>query len=604
MNAPRIHYRITPVDPKLHTFEIALTIQQPDPAGQRLSMPAWIPGSYMIRDFARNVLSLVAESAGEAVSVRKTDKQTWVCAPCAGPLTVRYRVYAWDLSVRGAHLDTTHAYFNGSAVFLAVEGRTDEACAVEIAPPDAAEVADVAAWQVATSLPRDGAGMHGFGTYRAADYDDLIDHPVEIGNLTFLRWESAGVPHEMAIYGRHDADVERLAADLQPICQRHIDLFGRPAPMDYYLFLVIAVGDGYGGLEHRASTSLMCKRDDLPRRDGQTVDKGYRDFLGLCSHEYFHTWNVKRIKPAVFLPYDLTREVHTPLLWAFEGITSYYDDLGLRHAGLVSSEDYLDLLARTLTRVQRAPGRFRQTVTESSFDAWTRFYKADENAPNAIISYYTKGAQVALALDLTIRLATDGARSLDDVMRRLWADFGAVGRGVGDNDIQAIAAEVAGRNLDAFFAQALHSTDDLPVGELLAEFGVEWRLRAATGADDMGGRATSPKSQRWEIGARIGDDPLGAKLLNVFEGGAAHLAGLSAGDVVIAVNGLRATKANLDGLLQRNGSRPCAVAAFRRDELMTFQVTPRTAPADTVELRLIEAPRDEAARRRQAWLGA
>ncbi|MCB1734517.1 MAG: M61 family metallopeptidase [Gammaproteobacteria bacterium] len=602
MNSPTIVYRIHPVDPKLHTFEIVLEIASPDPAGQRLSMPAWIPGSYMIRDFARNVTQLAAESAGQSVATRKLDKQTWICDPCTGPLTIRYQVYAWDLSVRSAHLDTTHAYFNGSSVFLAVDGQTDKPCAVDIQPPARDAVTEVAQWQVATSLPRDGAAKHGFGRYRADDYDALIDHPVEIGNLTFLAWESHGVPHEMAIYGRHDADTDRLAADLKRICETHIDLFGQPAPMDYYLFLVMAVGDGVGGLEHRASTSLICRRDDLPRRGAAGIDKGYRDFLGLCSHEYFHTWNVKRIKPTVFLPYDLSQEVHTPLLWAFEGITSYYDDLGLHRSGLVDTADYLDLLAKTLTRVQRATGRRRQTVTESSFDTWTRFYKQDENAPNAIVSYYTKGAQVALALDLKLRLESDGAATLDDLMRRLWQDFGQRSRGVGDDDIQALASELAGTDLSAFFTKALHSTDDIELADLLGEFGVDWVLRAAANADDAGGRIPTASTPRVVLGARIGEDPVGARVLNVYEHGAAHQAGLSAGDVIIAVDGLRATSKTLDATIARGGERPRTISAFRRDELMSFTLRPLPAPHDTIELRLSEATDASRRERRASWL--
>lgn len=602
MNSPTIRYQIHPVDPKLHTFEVVIDIDSPDPHGQQLSMPAWIPGSYMIRDFAKNVTQLMAECAGQSVAVHKQDKQTWACAPCDGPLTIRYQVYAWDLSVRGAHLDTTHAYFNGSAVFLAVEGQTDMPCLVEIAPPDIEEVPDMERWQVATSLSRDGAQAHDFGRYRAVDYDDLIDHPVEIGDLTFLAWDAHGVPHEMAIYGRHDADTARLAADLKRICETHIDLFGQPAPMDYYLFMVIAVGDGFGGLEHRASTSLMCRRDDLPRVGMAAIDKGYRDFLGLCSHEYFHTWNVKRIKPAVFQPYDLTREVHTPLLWAFEGITSYYDDLGLRRAGLIDSADYLDLLAKTLTRVQRATGRRRQTVTESSFDTWTRFYKQDENGPNAIISYYTKGAQIALALDLKLRLASGGTVSLDDLMRRLWQDFGQAERGVGDEDIQALASELAGTDLSAFFVRALHSTEDVHIADLLGEFGVDWVLRAAVNADDIGGRSTAPATPRIVIGARAAEDPLGARLINVFEDGAAHRAGLSAGDVVIAVDGLRVTSKTLDAMISRGGESTRSISAFRRDELMSFSLKPQPAPLDTIELRLRGTPDASQQHRQTAWL--
>ena len=405
-----IRYHIVPASPEAHLFEVELTVERPHPDGQLLSLPAWIPGSYMIRDFARNVVWLKAFCDDAPVGVSKVDKQTWRCAPCAGALTLRYQVYAWDLSVRSAHLDTTHGYFNGTSVFLAVHGQEQSPCAVEIAPPHGDTYKD---WRVATTLALDGAALWGFGRYRADDYDALIDHPVEMGRFDIVEFEACGVPHAMTLTGHHRADQARLARDLQRICEYHIRLFGEPAPVQRYLFQVMITGDGYGGLEHRSSTSLLCSRDDLPRADQDEVSDGYRSFLGLCSHEYFHTWNVKRIKPAAFVPYDLSREAHTTLLWAFEGFTAYYDDLALARTGLISRSSYLELLGQTITRVLRGSGRLKQPVADSSFDTWTKFYKQDENAPNAIVSYYTKGSLVALTLDLLIRRGSDASSRPD-----------------------------------------------------------------------------------------------------------------------------------------------------------------------------------------------
>jgi predicted metalloprotease with PDZ domain len=592
-----IHYRIVPSSPEAHLFEVTLTVARPAADGQVLSLPAWIPGSYMIRDFAKNIVRLKTRCGGQELATTKLDKQTWQCAPCSGPLEIRYEVYAWDLSVRSAHLDTTHGYFNGSSVFLRVHGQDDQPCHVEILPPEGAEYEE---WRVATTLPVAGTGLWRFGGYRAADYDALIDHPVEMGCFDLIEFDACGVPHAMTLTGRHRADRERLARDLKTVCEYHIRLFGEPAPMDRYLFQVMITGDGYGGLEHRSSTSLLCSRDDLPRADEDEVSEGYRSFLGLCSHEYFHTWNIKRIKPAVFQPYDLSREVHTPLLWFFEGVTSYYDDLALVRSGLISRDSYLELLGQTITRVLRGSGRLKQPVADSSFDAWTKFYKQDDNAPNSVVSYYTKGCLIALALDLTLRTA--GTASLDDVMRTLWQRHGV--QGVTDEGLERLIGEVAGIDLSDFFSQALRGTDDLPLAELLAACGIVLNLRPADGAADKGGKPGGNNgTPRTVLGVRSGDDPVGARLLNVFDGGAAQGAGLAAGDVVIAVDGLRVGNASLEKRVAGYAAgTPVHVHAFRRDELMGFDTVLQAAPADTCYLTKADIEDLRQQQRCDAWL--
>ncbi len=596
-------YRISPRDPNAHLFEVHCTIPRPDPAGQRVSLPAWIPGSYMIRDFARHIGRITARDGDRQIAMHKQDKDSWICEPCDGPLTISYEVYAWDLSVRGAHLDATHAYFNGTSVFLQVHGREGDACLIDIDPPPGTIGRQ---WRVATALPRAGAPAYGFGRYAARDYDDLIDHPVEIGDFNLAGFEACGVAHEVAISGRHRADLERLCRDLKCICEQHIRFFGEPAPMDRYVFLITAVGEGYGGLEHRASTSLLCQRDTLPRPGETEVGDDYRTFLGLASHEYFHAWNVKRIKPQVFLPYDLSRETHTRMLWAFEGITSYYDDLALVRSGLISTKDYLQLLGETATRVWRAGGRLKQSLAESSFDAWTKFYRQDENSPNSIVSYYTKGALVALALDLTIRRASGDARSLDDVMRALWERYGKGGIGVPEEGVERIAQDVAGIDLSMFFDRMVRGTQDLPLAELLAYVGVDFVTRAADSVADKGGRAAkSGETRPWPravLGASVagGSD---ARLTYVFDGGSAQEAGLAAGDVILAVDGLRVAPANLEKMINAHapGTR-VHVHAFRRDELMEFDVTLKAAPLDTCVLAVRETVDAVTLARREAWL--
>ncbi|NMG05232.1 peptidase M61, partial [Azoarcus taiwanensis] len=367
-----IRYTIVPSHPEAHLFRVTCTVTEPDPRGQRFSLPAWIPGSYMIREFSRNIVTIRAEAGGKPVRLTKLDKHTWQAArvPAGRALTVEYEVYAWDLSVRAAHLDPTHGFFNGTSVFLAVEGQTDRACEVEIHRPNGKAYAD---WKVATTLPvakgeKGAAKALGFGLYRAADYDELVDHPVEMGTFTHTTFKAGGVKHEVVLTGQHDCDTGRLCKDLAKICAWQIELFGKPAPVDRYVFMTMVVGDGYGGLEHRASTALMASRKDLPWRGMKGLPDDYKRYLGLCSHEYFHTWNVKRIKPAAFVPYDLAQENYTRLLWLFEGFTSYYDDLALVRSGVIGVDDYLALLSKTASNVMRGAGRLKQSVAESSFD--------------------------------------------------------------------------------------------------------------------------------------------------------------------------------------------------------------------------------------------
>jgi len=572
---PAIHYTIVPKDLAGHLFNVTVTVAEPDPQGQVFALPAWIPGSYMIREFARNIVRIRAESggagAGEAVRLTKLDKHSWQAAPVAGPLTLHYEVYAWDLSVRAAHLDQTHGFFNGTSVFLRVAGQEARPHQVDIQRPaiDAARN-----WRVATALPEAGAKRYGFGTYAAGDYDELIDHPVEMGDFALGGFTAHGIRHDIVITGRvPNLDMARLEKDLKAICETQIAFFEpktKKAPMDRYVFLAMAVGDGYGGLEHRASTALICARADLPTTAAPKTaepNEGYTKFLGLCSHEYFHTWNVKRIKPAVFAPYDLQNENYTPLLWLFEGFTSYYDDLMLVRSGIISEATYFKLLGKTVGSVLRGTGRTKQSIADSSFDAWSKYYRQDENAPNAIISYYTKGSLVGLAFDLTIRAKTGGAKSLDDVMLALWDRFGrdfyqGGARGVTEQEVEALFDDVSGVRLKSIFDRYIRGTEDIPLAKLYAPFGVKV-------TDER-------KNAKPSLDAGIGRDTGGAKLTQVHEGGAAHQAGLSAGDVLIAVDGLRVNgnPSNLDGLFARyRVGDTVTVHAFRRDELMTFDVT-------------------------------
>lgn len=586
-----MRYVLRPQKPEAHLFGVTLEIEAPAAGGQRLALPAWIPGSYMIRDFARHVVSLAAHSGERPLVVDKLDKDTWRCAPCDGPLTVTYTVHAWDSSVRAAALDTTGGFCNGSSVFLRPLDRPDGPFEVEIAPPPDPGYAD---WRVATAMPPVDTDESGFGHYRAADYEELIDHPLRFGELTRLPFEVAGVPHEVVLPARPRLDGERLCRDLAAVCGEHARLFGELPPARY-LFFMHPSGRGYGGLEHRASTVLEVARDGLPQPGEAPGREAYRDLLGLCSHEYFHLWHVKRIRPAAFVPYDLSREVHTTLLWAFEGITSYYDDLALRRSGLLPVDAWLERVAKTVTQVHRGSGRRRQTLAESSFDAWTRFYKADGNAPNAIVSYYAKGALVALALDLTLRLGTDDRCSLDDVMRALWTRHGRTGTGVPEDGVERLAAEVSGLELGAFFDQALRSTRDLDLAGLLAPFGVELRWDAAEP-----GNGFSP-----HVGAAFSDDRGLPRLQQVFDDGAAQRAGLAPGDRVVAVDGVHLPASAFgQRIASLPAGAPVPVHALRDDRLLAFTLAPDQPARDRCRLALAHGVDDTVRQRRDAWLGS
>lgn len=592
-----VHYTIVPRDPAAHLFGVTVTVDRPDPAGQTFSLPAWIPGSYMIREFARNIVQIAAMTGEERVALTKLDKHTWRAAPCKGPLTLYYEVYAWDLSVRTAHLDRTHGFFNGTSVFLRAEGYEHGAHVVDIVAPEGEAYAD---WRVATAMRQIKGRRYGFGRYAAANYDELIDHPVEMGTFALATFKAHGVPHDVVFTGViPNLDLPRITADLKRICESQIAMFepqSKRAPMDRYVFMTMVVGDGYGGLEHRASTALICSRADLPVAGQKEMTDGYRTFLGLCSHEYFHTWNVKRIKPAAFAPYDLSRENYTPLLWLFEGFTSYYDDLMLVRSGVITPEAYLKLVSKTINGVLRGSGRHKQSVAESSFEAWTKYYRQDENSTNAIVSYYTKGSLVALALDLTIRAETKGRKSLDDVMRALWQRYGRdfyadgeAGRGVTEAEVDALFDSVTDLRLKRLLDRWVRGTGDLPLEKLLAPFGIAYFDQRKRGKPVLGVRTVRDNGDY--------------KVAAVYESGAAHLAGVSAGDVLVAIDGLRVTGMNLESVLSRyRVGDAIALHVFRRDELLSLTLTLGSDDTPAVTLKAEERPA-AAMRLRTAWLG-
>jgi predicted metalloprotease with PDZ domain len=594
-------YSIVALDPAAHIFEMRLTVASPDIAGQGFTLPTWVPGSYMIRDMARHVVSIRAESDGREIVLTKTSKSSWLAAPCDSPLTVIAQIYALENTVRGAHLDTTHGFFDGACVFPAVDGQEDVACHVDILPPKRSKTGD---WRVATSMRPLDAQPYEFGSYIAQNHAELIDHPVEMGNLLIGEFEVDGIPHAIAVRGHERFDMARICHDLTTLCESQIEFLGKPDTLDRYLFLLSVQENGYGGLEHRWSSALMCSRKDLPRRGDTSTSDDYRKFLGLCSHEYFHLWNIKRIKPEKFTPYDLRDETYTGLLWVFEGITSYYDDMFLHRSGLISAEGYLELLAKMITRHLRNRGNALQSVEDSSFDAWTKLYKQHANSGNSIVSYYVKGSLVALILDLTIRKETAGNSSLDDVMRECWSRFGEGSEGMPERGIESIARAVSGLELEDFFERYVRGTAELPLQVLLNSFGIRLCTRPATGSKDDGGKPAAADAvvAPW-LGADLNQAAGKSRFGIVHSGSPAETAGIAPNDEAVAINGLRLTASNLHTRLRdHHAGDVVTITVFRDEALVRHRVKLANAPEDTCYLE-VETDLSEAAHKLQdAWL--
>lgn len=597
-----VQYTVKLKNLEAHLFEVTCIIHTPNSEGQIISLPNWIPGSYMIRDFARNITIIEANSETDTLALQKINKNTWKCAPCTTGITIKYTIYAFDLSVRSAHLDTSHAFFNGTSLFMMVHGFEHEPCSVTIIKPSDVKYKN---WKVATTLATTNTSEYSFGDYQANDYDDLIDHPVEIGEFSIIKFIANDINHEMLITGRHRTNEKLLAEQLTKICNSHITMFGEFPDINRYLFLTTVVNNGYGGLEHRSSTSLLCSRKDLINFDNTKITKEYRQFLALCSHEYFHTWNVKRIKPAAYSPYDLNNEAYTQQLWAFEGITSYYDELALVRSGVITPESYLELLSQTITRVWRQYGRLTQSVADSSFDAWTKFYKQDENAPNAIVSYYTKGTLIALALDLMIRSKSNNKISLDDVMRHLWLEYGKKNIGLKEREIEQIINKITDIDFSDFFDQYLYGTDDLPVTDLFHDFGITVQFRAAENQFDLGGRKIKENNlNKVALGIKTKLSNNLTTIQQIVNNSCAQLAGLSAGDELISIDGLKVTN-NINEILSNyKPNDEVDIFAFRRDELHKFNIKLQAAPLDTCELSFNKNASGEQKIFRDRWLHA
>jgi predicted metalloprotease with PDZ domain len=563
---PAIQYTIWPADLHGHRFRVKLHIANPDPNGQILEMPSWIPGSYLIRDFSKHIESIEAyttEKNSKPLALDRIDNDRWRLPSNCGSADIITTVYAFDSSVRAAYLDTERAFFNASSLCLAVKGQQGLPCSLAIVAPEAASANH---WSVQTSLRSVKTDSQGYGFYLAQNYDDLLDHPVALGEFQIVHWKSNGVPHRMAIQGCVNAiDTKRLVDDLQAICTSIINLFepkSKKAPFKNYLFLVNAVLNGYGGLEHRNSTALLCRRDQIPQNKALYEEDSYREFLGLCSHEYFHAWLVKRIQPKAFQPYQLDRRNRTRLLWLFEGFTSYYDDLQLFRSKRIDLKTYLKLVSDNWNGILRGPGRLKQSLADSSFDAWNKYYQADENTPNAVVSYYGKGALLALGLDLQIRAFSKNQKSLDDLMRLLWRKHGVTMDGIAEDGMDALLIDLLGNGFTKTWHEIKHKyifgTEDIPIQKWIGSKLISVQPKTESKLNKL----------KLQFGMRFSDANGWLKVTHVLDGGVAQRAGLAAGDLLASINGQRITSARWDKVLAGLCENQNMSICFYRDDLM------------------------------------
>lgn len=562
---PAIQYTIWSADLHGHRFHVKLRIENPLPNGQVLQMPAWIPGSYLIRDFSKQIETIEAFAVNnpyEALALERIDNDQWRLPAVAGPVEILTTVYAFDASVRAAYLDTERAFINPSSLCLSAKGQESIPCALVLIPP---KNACANSWTVQTGLQPAKVDNQGYGFYLAKNYDDLLDHPIAMGEFQIAHWKSNGVPHSMAIQGCvHEVDLQRLASDLQAICASTINLFEpktKQPPFQNYLFLVNAVLSGYGGLEHQNSTALLCRRDQIPQVNLPLDEAAYREFLGLCSHEYFHAWLVKRIQPKAFQPYQLDRRNHTRLLWLFEGFTSYYDDLQLLRSKRIDLKTYLKLVENNWNGILRGPGRLKQSLADSSFDAWTKYYQADENTPNAVVSYYGKGALIALGLDLKIRAFTSNRQSLDDLMRLIWKIHGVTSNGIPEDGLDALMLTLLGtgftKTWNDFKSRYIFGVEDIPIQKWLDPKIITVKPKTQSKLEKI----------KLQLGLRHTEVKGWLKVTHVIDGGAAQLAGLATGDLLASINGERVTAARWDKVLSGLIEGQVIQICFYRDDL-------------------------------------
>jgi predicted metalloprotease with PDZ domain len=570
------------------------------PTHDQFVMPVWTPGSYLIREFERNVQDFeVADDKNQPIKWEKLNKNTWrvVTPKDAYEYHVKYRVYANELSVRTSELNSNHAFWNNANLLMYLDGHLNYPSTVRVIAPDV--------WKIATGLPSVPGERN---TYRAENFDVLYDSPFEASNFKTLVFNVKGVPHRIVIDGEGNYEPERMRRDVQKIVETQVDLMGGEIPYRDYTFILHLRSNAGGGLEHANSTALGYPRFGfrITRGDrttsaspnpGEQREPDYRSFLSLVSHEFFHLWNVKRIRPDALGPFDYTQENYTKNLWIAEGITDYYSDVTLRRAGLITEEEFLTAAARALQALQNTPGRMEQSVEESSFDTWIKFYRQDENSVNSQVSYYDKGAILGLLLDLEIRKRSNGSKSLDDVMRYLYTDFFKKNRNYTPADFQQAAERMAGSRLEEFFAKYVRGRDELDYNAALGIAGLELN----TGATIESGKPV----EKAFFGADVVQD--GDRLLvrRVIAGSPAYEQGVNAGDQIVALDNARVTRDFFNRRLEeKKPGDMINLTIFRFDELSTLLIKLGGRAEGTYSIAPLPNQTDAQKQIYRAWLGS
>jgi len=510
--AADLSYTLSMPEPHSHYFEVDAKLQG---VGKKkyvdFTMPVWAPGSYLVREFAKNVEGFSAtDGSGKTLRTEKIDKNTWrVYSNKANTINVDYKVYAYEMSVRTSFLDASHGYVNGTSIFMYPEGFEKEAGTLTVVP--------FKGWDtISTGLKNTGKF-----TYTFPNYDILADSPLEIGNHKVYEFTVAGVPHKVAMYGVGNFNPQKLMADMKKITEEAVSIMGGLPVKDQYVFIVHNLENGGGGLEHLNSTTLQTSRWNYG------TERGYTGFLSLVAHEYFHLWNVKRLRPEPLGPFDYDKENYTRQLWVSEGITSYYDDLITRRAGFISPESYLNIIESTINSVENTPGNKVQPVTESSFDAWIKYYRRNENSNNAEVSYYTKGGLIGHLLNMVIMDATKGEKSLDDVMRYMYERYYTkLNRGYTEEEFQEAVEKMAGKDMDEFFANYVYGTASPDYNKYFSAAGL--MLKDTNKGTNEGS---------WGANTDFTNGKVVVK--SVKRGTSAYESGLNVNDEIIAVNGFR-----------------------------------------------------------------
>ena len=561
-----ISFTVAMPRPHTHLFEVDVTIKRTadGPQEELLVMPVWTPGSYLVREFARHVQDFTAgTAANQPLKWEKTNKNTWrVVTNGARDWHATYRVYANELSVRTSELNSSHAFWNNANVLMYLEGFLNSPSTVRVLAPDV--------WKVATGLPPVPGQKN---TFRAENFDVLYDSPFEASNFKTLVFNVKGIPHRIVIDGEGNYDPDRMRRDVQKIVETQVEVMGGEIPYRDYTFILHLRANAGGGLEHANSTALGYPRFGFKIQTGDratsaspaataTPERDYRGFLSLVSHEFFHLWNVKRIRPDVLGPFDYTKENYTKLLWVAEGITDYYSDLLIRRAGLISENEYLTATARSIQTLQNTPGRLEQTVEESSYDTWIKFYRQDENSINSQVSYYDKGAILGLLLDLEIRKRTANAKSLDDVLRYLYVEFFKKNRNYTPADFQKACELMAGSSLEDFFNRYVRGTEELNYNVALEAAGLRLDTAGTGGADE-----------KVYFGADVVQDNDRLVVRRVYAGSPAYEQGLNAGDQIVALDNMRVTRDFFNArMAEKKPGDLINLTIFRFDDMSTLLI--------------------------------